>query len=201
LNVLLDESAAIGSNHAIAIIGLDGFKDINDTLGHSIGDKLLREAAERIVAVGDAGQAYRLGGDQFVLLMRNCGNPIVANEIAEEKLNNLANRFEIDGHELFVAASVGVAIAPTDGSDADNLLANADLALHSAKSAGGRRIRNFVPTLRAKAESHRALDNELRRTRINKEFVLYFQPQVRSNDAAIVGAEACSGGIIRLAAW
>jgi diguanylate cyclase (GGDEF)-like protein/PAS domain S-box-containing protein len=190
LNAMLDETAKVGSNHAIAIIGLDGFKDINDTLGHSIGDKLLREAAERIVSADDAERVYRLGGDQFVLLIRNCGNPIAANEIANERLNKLANRFEIDAHELFVAASVGVAIAPADGSDADSLLANAVLALHSAKSAGGRRIRNFVPTLRAKAESRRVLDNELRRAWINNEFVLYFQPQVRSHDAAIVGAEA-----------
>jgi diguanylate cyclase (GGDEF)-like protein len=144
LNAMLDESAAIGSHHAIAIIGLDGFKDVNDTLGHSIGDELLRQVAERMVVADDAGRAYRLGGDQFVLLIRNCGNPIAANEIAEATLNKLSNRFEIEGHELFVAASVGVTIAPADGSDADSLLANADLALHSAKSAGGRRIRNFV---------------------------------------------------------
>jgi TctA family transporter len=97
-----------------------------------------------MVVADDAGRAYRLGGDQFVLLIRNCGNPIAANEIAEATLNKLSNRFEIEGHELFVAASVGVTIAPADGSDADSLLANADLALHSAKSAGGRRIRNFV---------------------------------------------------------
>jgi diguanylate cyclase (GGDEF)-like protein len=129
LNAMLDESAAIGSHHAIAIIGLDGFKDINDTLGHSIGDELLRQAAERIVVADDAGRAYRLGGDQFVLLIRNRGNPIAANEIAEAKLNRLSNRFEIEGHELFVTASVGVTIAPADGSDADSLLANADLAL------------------------------------------------------------------------
>jgi GGDEF domain-containing protein len=70
-----------------------------------------------------------LGGDQFVLLIRNRGNPIAANEIAEAKLNRLSNRFEIEGHELFVTASVGVTIAPADGSDADSLLANADLAL------------------------------------------------------------------------
>jgi diguanylate cyclase (GGDEF)-like protein/PAS domain S-box-containing protein len=190
LDAALEESAASGSHHAIAIIGLDGFKDVNDTLGHSIGDKLLQDIAGRLVAADDAGRAYRLGGDQFVLLMRNCGNPIVANTIADEKLNKLANRFEIDGHELFVSASVGIAIAPADGSTADTLLANADLALHSAKGAGGRRIRNFVPGLRAKAESRRILNNELRHAWINKEFVLYFQPQVRSNDSAIVGAEA-----------
>ncbi len=188
LNAMLDESAKFGSNQAIAIFGLDGFKDINDTLGHSIGDKLLREAAERIVSA-DA-ERVRLGGDQFVQLIPHCGNPIAASEIANERLNKLAKRFEIDGHELFVAASVGIAIAPADGSDADTLLANADLALHSAKSAGGRRIRSFVPTLRARAESRRALDSELRRAWINNEFVLYFQPQVRSHDAAIVGAEA-----------
>ena len=190
LNAVLKEGVTSGSHLAIAIIGLDGFKDVNDTLGHSIGNKLLRDAAQRLSGGDGSELSYRLGGDQFVLLMRNCGNPIAANAIAEEKLNSLASRFEIDGHELFVAASVGIAIAPKDGSDADSLLANADLALHSAKGAGGRRIRHFVPTLRAKAESRRTLDNELRRAWINKEFTLYFQPQVRSDDTAIVGAEA-----------
>ncbi|MDA9491217.1 hypothetical protein XI08_19595 [Bradyrhizobium sp. CCBAU 11361] len=190
LKAMLDECAATGSSHAIAVIGLDRFKDINDTLGHSVGDKLLQEVAERIAASDDAERVYRLGGDQFALLMCNCGNPIFANGIAETKINKLASRFEIEGHELFLAASVGVAIAPADGSDADSLLANADLALHSAKSAGGQRIRMFVPTLRAKAESRRVLDNELRRAWINNEFILHFQPQVRTTDASIVGAEA-----------
>ena len=190
LNAVLKESVASGSSHAIAIIGLDGFKDVNDTLGHSIGNKLLREAAQRLTAADASERSYRLGGDQFVLFMRNCGNPITANTIAEQKLNGLSDRFEIDGHELFVGASIGIAIAPGDGTDADSLLANADLALHNAKGAGGRRIRHFVPTLRAKAESRRILDNELRRAWVNKEFTLYFQPQVRSDDTAIVGAEA-----------
>jgi diguanylate cyclase (GGDEF)-like protein len=190
LDVLLADIAASPLNHAVAIIGLDGFKEVNDTLGHSIGDRLLQQAAERLIANEGNARTYRLGGDQFVLLMHGCGNPLVANEVIQGVLDWLSQKFEINGHELFVTTSAGFAIAPADGSDMDSLLANADLALSDAKASGGRRIRKFVPTMRAKAESRRMLDHELRRAWRDKEFVLYFQPQMRSSDQAVVGAEA-----------
>jgi EAL domain-containing protein (putative c-di-GMP-specific phosphodiesterase class I) len=135
-------------------------------------------------------RAYRLGGDQFVLLMHGCGNPLVASEVIQSVLDRLSQKLEINGHELFVTASAGFAIAPADGSDIDSLLANADLALSDAKASGGRRIRKFMPTMRAKAESRRMLDHELRRAWRDKEFALYFQPQVRSSDQTVAGAEA-----------
>jgi diguanylate cyclase (GGDEF)-like protein/PAS domain S-box-containing protein len=174
----------------VAMLDLDGFKDVNDTLGHPVGDRLLQEVARRLTSVSDETRAYRLGGDEFVLLLDNCGDPLVATGVVETILKRLTAQFDLDGHQLFVAATVGLAIAPVHGSNVDDLLANADLALYDAKACGGRSSRLYVPTLRARAKHRRELDTELRRACANQEFILYFQPQVRSSDGAVIGAEA-----------
>jgi diguanylate cyclase (GGDEF)-like protein/PAS domain S-box-containing protein len=175
---------------SIAMFDLDGFKDVNDTLGHPVGDRLLQEVAQRLTSVSNEVRVYRLGEDDFVLLLENCGDPLVATEFAETVLKCLTTQFDIDGHRLFIAASAGLAIAPAHGSNVDDLLANADLALYDAKAAGGQLCRLYVPTLRARAKHRRELDTELRRACAKQEFVLYFQPQVRSSDGAVIGAEA-----------
>jgi diguanylate cyclase (GGDEF)-like protein/PAS domain S-box-containing protein len=174
----------------LVIFDLDGFKDINDTLGHSIGDKFLQAVAKRMLAAAEDFQVYRLGGDEFVLVIPECGDVLIVSDIVDRILKRLTGGFQIQHHTLFVAASAGVAIAPADGWDLDGLLANADLALYDAKAAGGGSRRFFVPTLRAKANARRALDSELRRACANGEFVLYFQPQYRTSDAKLIGAEA-----------
>jgi len=174
----------------IATFDLDGFKDVNDTLGHPVGDRLLQEVARRLTSVSNETRFYRLGEDEFVLLLENCGDPLVATEVVETVLKRLTTQFDLDDHRLFIGASVGLAIAPAHGSSADDLLANADLALYDAKAAGGRSCRLYVPTLRARAKHRRELDTELRRACAKQEFVLYFQPQVRSSDGAVIGAEA-----------
>ncbi|WGS21745.1 EAL domain-containing protein [Bradyrhizobium sp. ISRA463] len=175
---------------SIAIFDLDGFKDINDTLGHTIGDKLLQMVADREAAAAAGRRVYRLGGDEFVLTLPDCGDPLVAMQAVKAIFSRLTECFEVEGHRLFVAASAGVAVAPAHGATIDELVANADLALYDAKNAGGQMPRLFIPTLRAKASARRELDGELRRACANHEFVLHFQPQVRSSDKAIVGAEA-----------
>ncbi|OKO82306.1 hypothetical protein AC629_24265 [Bradyrhizobium sp. NAS80.1] len=175
---------------SIAIFDLDGFKDINDTLGHTIGDKLLEMVADRAAAGAAGRRVYRLGGDEFVLTLPDCGDPLVAIQAVKVMFGRLTECFEVEGHRLFVAASAGVAVAPAHGATIDELVANADLALYDAKNAGGRMPRLFVPTLRAKASARRELEGELRRACINHEFVLHFQPQVRSSDRTIVGVEA-----------
>jgi diguanylate cyclase (GGDEF)-like protein/PAS domain S-box-containing protein len=174
----------------IAAFDLDAFKDVNDTLGHPVGDRLLQEVGRRLTSISDEIRVYRLGEDEFVLLLENCGDPLLATEIAETGLKRLTAQFDLDGHSLFVAASAGLAIAPAHGSNVDDLLANADLALYDAKAAGGRSCRLYVPTLRARAQHRRELDTELRRACADQEFVLYFQPQMRSSDGAVIGAEA-----------
>jgi diguanylate cyclase (GGDEF)-like protein len=174
----------------IAALDLDGFKDVNDTLGHPVGDRLLQEVAERLRGLSASARIYRLGDDEFVLVLEHCGDPLVASEILDTILKRLTAQFDLDGHPVFISSSAGFAIAPAHGSNVDDLLANVELALYDAKAAGGRCYRLYVPTLRARATHRRELDTELRRACVNEEFVLYFQPQVRSSDGAVIGAEA-----------
>lgn len=174
----------------VAAIDLDRFKDINDTLGQPIGDRLLREVTRRLTSLSPDRKIYRLGEDDFILVLENCGDPLVATDLIKAVLKKLTGQFDLEGHQLFVTASAGIAIAPGHGSDANDLIANAELALHDAKAAGGRSYRLYVPTLRARATHRRELDNELRRASAQQEFVLHFQPQVRASDGALVGAEA-----------
>jgi diguanylate cyclase (GGDEF)-like protein len=190
-NDLTEATRANRGPTAIAMFDLDGFKDINDTLGHSTGDQLLQEVARRLMefAAGH-GQFYRLGGDEFVLIKPDCGDPIEIARVVDAVLRRLAEKFEISDHQLFVGASAGIAIAPTDGADIEELLSNADLALYDAKSAGGNAYRLFVPVMRAKTVARRELDAELRRASANREFELFFQPQLRASDGVVVGAEA-----------
>jgi diguanylate cyclase (GGDEF)-like protein/PAS domain S-box-containing protein len=191
LNQWIDAYAGASARPvSIAMLDLDGFKDTNNTLGHSVGDRLLQEVAQRLAAVSNEIQVYRLGGDEFVMVLRDCGDPLVVAEVVDSTLKRLTKQFEVDDHRLFIAASAGIAIAPTHGSNVDDLLANADLALYDAKASGGRTYRLYVPTLRARAKARRELDSALRRACTNKEFVLYFQPQVRSSDGIVTGAEA-----------
>ncbi len=184
---------------AIALFDLDGFKDVNDTLGHSIGDQLLIEVGRRLIeAVEVHGEpdrdkpdcVFRLGGDEFVVVVPECGDPRVVGAIVEAALNRLAGAFDINDQALHLGGSAGIALAPNDGASVDELIANADLALYQAKSAGGRAFRFFQPVLRAQAQARRGLDIELRRAHSRGEFEVHFQPQIRLADAAIVGAEA-----------
>ena len=183
--------SSAGSATGIAIFDLDGFKDVNDTLGHSIGDRLLQQVARRLMehAAGEA-RFYRLGGDEFVLIQPGCGDPREIARVVGAVLKRLAEKFEIGGHQLFIGASAGIATAPTDGADIEELISNADLALYEAKSAGGNAYRLFVPVMRARTIARFGLDAELRRAAANNEFELFFQPQIRASDGAVAGAEA-----------
>jgi diguanylate cyclase (GGDEF)-like protein/PAS domain S-box-containing protein len=179
---------------SIALFDLDGFKEVNDTLGHSIGDRLLVAVGRRLTEVAQSCsktcQVFRLGGDEFVAAVRDCGDPRVVGDIVETMLGRLAEPFEINEQVLHLGASAGVAIAPADGVNVDELIANADLALYQAKSDGRRTCRFFLPVMRAKAQARRSLDLELRRAFTANEFEIYFQPQVRLVDGAVISAEA-----------
>ncbi|MGO8922594.1 MAG: EAL domain-containing protein [Xanthobacteraceae bacterium] len=178
---------------SVALFDLDSFKDVNDTLGHSVGDQLLVEVGQRFIEATNARanvQVFRLGGDEFVLVVPECGDPRVISEIVDAVLNRLARNFEINEHSVRVGGSAGIAIAPNDGTTVDELLANADLALYQAKSNGGRTRRFFLPVHRAQVQARRALDLELTRAYAQKELEIYFQPEIRLIDRAVVGAEA-----------
>ncbi|MDO8875746.1 MAG: EAL domain-containing protein, partial [Pseudolabrys sp.] len=191
LTELLEPPLVSGRQPAsIAMFDLDGFKNVNDALGHSIGDQLLQEVAQRMAEfAADNMRFYRLGGDEFVLAMSACGDPGEIGQIVDFILKRFRDSFDIGGHRLFIGASAGIAIT-SDGISVEELILNADLALYDAKAAGGNMYRLFVPTLRAKAVARRELDGEIQRAYADKEFVVYFQPQLRVSDGAVVGAEA-----------
>ncbi|HWF96977.1 MAG TPA: EAL domain-containing protein [Xanthobacteraceae bacterium] len=179
---------------SVVLFDLDEFKDVNDTLGHSTGDQLLIEVGRRLMGVAEerslVGLASRLGGDEFVVILPNCGDPRCIREIVDLMLKRLNEPFVINDQVVHLGASAGIAIAPQDGADVEELIANADLALYQAKSAGGRNLRFFMPVLRAQAQARRSLGLELRRAFTNNEFEIHFQPQIRLSDNAVVGAEA-----------
>lgn len=188
LSKLLDDNAEA---MCIAMFDLDGFKNVNDTLGHSIGDKLLTQVGQRMkMLTPESGRAYRLGGDEFVLINRNSRDLLAFSGTVDAVLKATESRFEIDGHAIYIGASAGIAIAPADGSNAEELIGNADLALYEAKAAGGRKYRLFARAMRAKAQAKHEMEGELRRAFANQEFVLHFQPQFRLSDGVVVGAEA-----------
>jgi diguanylate cyclase (GGDEF)-like protein/PAS domain S-box-containing protein len=183
-----------GRQVSIALLDLDGFKEVNDTLGHSTGDRLLKLVAYRLktAVAGRAPEAMscRLGGDEFVVVVPDCASPLTMAEIISEVLTSLSQPFVVGEHVLPLGASAGIAIAPMHGSDVDELLSNADLALYLAKKGGGRVYRYFTPSLRASAQSRRALARELHHAFANDEFELFYQPQIRLADGVVIGVEA-----------
>ena len=193
-SVILKRAAEeIDARHPAAAlaIDLDGFKDINDTLGSEIGDEILKETARRLEACArPLDTVARLGGDEFVMLLPDIGDPIEAAAAAETARAALARPFVFEDHEVHVTASAGIALYPAHCETADELLTNADLALFQAKSEGRNCCRLYAPHLRHAAQARRTYDVELRRAAANGEFCLFYQPQVMLEDGALTGAEA-----------
>ena len=176
---------------ALLILDLDGFKDVNDTLGHAAGDQLLCEIGRRLKAsVGAQDLVARMGGDEFAILLAGVTDTGRALEHAQRIVDVVAGPVVLDGVEVRVAASCGIAIAARDGRGALELVGDADLALYQAKRQGRGQASVFVPALREQANTRRLLGTELHRAVGEGEFVLFYQPQVCMDDGALVGAEA-----------
>jgi diguanylate cyclase (GGDEF)-like protein len=186
----LTRAMASGEPLAVLCLDLDRFKAINDTLGHPIGDKLLRAVSDRLgEAIGKAGTIARLGGDEFAILLS--ATRIKAVEaLVERMMRAMAESFMIDGHEITTGLSIGIAMAPADGTTADHLMKCADLALYKAKSEGRGAYRFFEPDMSARVEARRALELDLRQALSAGEFHLVYQPQVRASNQALTGFEA-----------
>ncbi len=180
---------------ALALLDLDRFKTVNDSLGHQIGDGLLQAAATRVRnELRDGDSAGRLGGDELVLLLTELSkDPVeaayLARQAAEDVRLTLAEPYLIAGHELHISASIGIAIYPSDGDDPDALLRAADTAMYRAKAAGGNTIRFFLPEMQAAALARLDLERALRQALANDELELHFQPQI-DRSGRVVGAEA-----------
>ncbi len=176
---------------AVLCIDLDRFKAVNDTLGHPVGDALLRKVADRLMkAARKEDLVARLGGDEFAIVQVGAGQPEEAEALAARLVDLVGRTYVVDGHMLNIGASVGVAVAPANGDDADVLLKNADLALYRAKADGRGMFRFFEPSMDAKMQARRSLELDLRRALALKEFDLAYQPQVSAHGGVVTGFEA-----------
>jgi len=207
LDAALAEAARTGASLAVLMLDLDRFKTVNDTLGHPVGDALLRKVAERLRRATRSGDVVaRLGGDEFAILQvdpqvgphvgpqvgphAGVEQPHAAEALARRLVDLVGRTYVVDGHMLNVGVSVGVAIAPADGQNADDLLKHADLALYRAKAEGRGTYRFFEPAMNAQMQARRGLEIDLRRAMALKQFDLAFQPQIGLESGEVTGFEA-----------
>ncbi|MBO9671308.1 MAG: EAL domain-containing protein [Sphingobium sp.] len=184
-------SEALRADAALIIVDIDGFKDVNDTLGQAAGDEVLRIIAARLrEIVPQARSIARIGGDEFAVLMVDETDPVALATVARSLSSVIAEPMVVEGHEMRIAASCGIAIAPDHGDTVEELTSSADLALFQAKSSGRGRSSLFIPALRAEAIARRMYEAELHRALERHEFCLFYQPQIRLADGALTGAEA-----------
>ena len=176
---------------AVMFLDLDQFKLVNDTLGHTVGDGLLQAAAERLVScVRGNDTVARMGGDEFTILLSDLADTRAAATVAQKILDNISRPIEVDGHELFATTSIGVAIFPDDGMDAETLLKNADRAMYRAKELG-RNNYQFATRAAIEAGAGRlSLERSLHHAFDRKEFVIHYQPMIEVGTQRVIGAEA-----------
>ncbi len=184
-------AARHGNKVAVLFLDLDGFKHINDSLGHPAGDKLLQSTAERLVhCVGAANTVSRQGGDEFVVLLPDIDKWEDAAVAAQALLRALTQPHAVDGHDLHITASIGVSVYPDDGLDAETLIKNADTAMYQAKESGHQTYQFFTPAMYARAVERQSIEESLRRAIERNELVLHYQPTVCLRTGEITGAEA-----------
>lgn len=187
----LERARREGGRVAVLFFDLDHFKNINDSLGHPAGDRLLQAVTERLRdSVREEDTVARLGGDEFTLLLEGLQEPKYAGLVAEKALQVLASPFDLYEHEAYITGSVGISLFPDDGQDVTTLLKNADSALYQAKAQGRNSYHFYTKNLTAAALERLALESSLRRGVARGEFILYYQPQVDLIDGQVIGAEA-----------
>lgn len=191
LQQALAQSKRSGKLAALLFLDLDGFKRINDTLGHGIGDLLLKSVAKRLkTTVRQVDTVARLGGDEFTVVLLEINHAQDAKDVAQKILKVISQPYKIEEHELFVTASVGISIYPDDGSDIESLIRKADIAMYRAKGQGKNNYQVYNLSMDAKFFERLTLENSLRKAVENEELVAYYQPQVDLRTGEITGVEA-----------
>ena len=195
LNDRVGQAIALAQRHArsvaVLFLDLDGFKSINDSLGHPAGDKLLQSIAKRLVnCVRRSDTVSRQGGDEFVVLLSEVEHSEHAAVAATKMLQAVAKAHTVGQHDLHVTASIGVSVYPDDGLDAETLIKNADTAMYQAKENGRQSYQFFKPAMNVRAVERQTIEAGLRRALERQEFALHYQPKVNLRTGAITGAEA-----------
>jgi diguanylate cyclase (GGDEF)-like protein/PAS domain S-box-containing protein len=195
LNDRISQAIALAPRHmkkvAVLFLDLDGFKHINDSLGHPTGDKLLQSIAKRLAdCVRATDTVSRQGGDEFVVLLSEVEQPEDAAISARRILQAVAQPHPIDQHDLHVTTSIGVSVYPEDGHDAETLIKNADTAMYQAKEHGRQSYQFFRPAMNARAVERQFIEESLRRAIERQEFALQYQPKINMKTGEISGAEA-----------
>ena len=191
LEQALAQSTRHGEQVGILFLDIDQFKGINDTLGHSVGDDLLKIIAERLSScIRKSDTVARVGGDEFVIILNYMANEQDASTTAEKILKVLASPIYLNSQEIFSTASIGIAIYPADGGDCDTLLKNADTAMYQAKDNGRNTYQFYTSDMNAQALERMLLQNDLRRALDRGEFSLHYQPQLNAHNGQLIGMEA-----------
>ena len=176
---------------AILFLDLDRFKDVNDTLGHARGDRLLQMAALRLQdTLGERATISRMGGDEFVVLLTDAHDHDYVRDAAEQVIATITEPFELDDYEQFISTSIGIAMYPEDGRDAETLIKNADIAMYRAKDRGRNAYYFYNSTLEAPIHMRLSQEKLLRRALECEEFVVYYQPQIEVRTGEVVSLEA-----------
>ncbi len=176
---------------AILFLDLDNFKNINDSLGHYLGDLFLQAVAQRLrECCRDADSVSRLGGDEFVIILSKINDELGPLGLARRILAVFAEPFALEGHLLFGTVSIGITVFPVDGDDVETLVKNADLAMYRAKMEGRNNYQLFTAAMNLKAKQRLTMENDLRRAVEQQEFQVYYQPKICLESGATVGAEA-----------
>jgi diguanylate cyclase (GGDEF)-like protein len=191
LTIALAHARRMDTPLAVVFLDLDRFKDVNDSLGHSFGDELLKAIAIRLkTALRQEDSIARMGGDEFTILIANLKTASDAVKIAQKILDVVAQPLRIEGTEVFITTSVGIALFPSDGDTAEALLKNADHAMYRAKEAGPNLVQLFTPSMNTRAMERMSLENSLRYAIERGEFTLHYQPVIQVATEKMVGAEA-----------
>ena len=180
-----------GRRIGVMFIDLDRFKNVNDTLGHRIGDELLkRVTASLSEALRETDLLARLGGDEFMVIVEDFGDPTVLNLVAQKLQEAIAQPFQIEDHDIYVTSSIGIAVYPDDSDDPEGLLKHADVAMYRSKELGRNTYQFFDADLAARRLNQHTLEKALRIAVKENKLVLHYQPVIRITDKAVVGAEA-----------
>lgn len=191
VDIEIAKSKSINRKFAVLYLDLDRFKFVNDTLGHDVGDKLLQQIAERFKKhILPADTIARIGGDEFIILLSKitCKEDMV--KLSRQIIGVVKEPLMIDSHEIYISASIGIAIYPEHGEDSTTLISNADVAMYEAKKMGRSSFEFYTESLSEKALERLNLENSLRHALEKNEFIVYYQPKVNAKTEKLIGAEA-----------